>query len=228
MGRELQKKKRRSSIPKIKLKPKSKKIKILNNSIIAANWDHSQTLSQNYKRLGLTSRLNSTTGGVEKIRQGDQSLSSTANKLSITNSIPKFIEPSEARLERDAVSGKVLRVIHEKQKLNPLNDLISSDSEDEKMGTHGEIFEGFTRKSCSKNEVIRKLEELASSGAVKKERKLSDREKLWIEKLVKKYGNDFGKMARDLKMNPMQQTPADIQRRVEKWKASSNTIANDE
>jgi len=37
MGRELQKKKNRSSIAKVQRKPKSKK-KILNNPIIAANW----------------------------------------------------------------------------------------------------------------------------------------------------------------------------------------------
>jgi nucleolar protein 16 len=38
MGRELQKKKNRSSIPKIKLKPKSKRVNPLGNAIIAANW----------------------------------------------------------------------------------------------------------------------------------------------------------------------------------------------
>jgi nucleolar protein 16 len=37
MGRELQKKKNKSSIPKRRMKPKSKK-KIFNNPIIAANW----------------------------------------------------------------------------------------------------------------------------------------------------------------------------------------------
>jgi nucleolar protein 16 len=37
MGRELQKKKNRSSIPKVRRKPKSKK-KVLGNPIIAANW----------------------------------------------------------------------------------------------------------------------------------------------------------------------------------------------
>lgn len=37
MGRELQKKKNRSSVAKVRQKPKSKK-KILNNPIIAANW----------------------------------------------------------------------------------------------------------------------------------------------------------------------------------------------
>jgi nucleolar protein 16 len=37
MGRELQKKKNRSSIPKVKRNGKSKK-KMLSNPIIAANW----------------------------------------------------------------------------------------------------------------------------------------------------------------------------------------------
>lgn len=37
MGRELQKRKNRSSIAKVTKKPKSKK-RILNNPIIAANW----------------------------------------------------------------------------------------------------------------------------------------------------------------------------------------------
>jgi len=38
MGRELQKKKNRSSINKVKLKPKSKKVNPLGNPIVAANW----------------------------------------------------------------------------------------------------------------------------------------------------------------------------------------------
>lgn len=38
MGRELQKKKNRSSIPKVKHKPKSKRVNPLGNAIIAANW----------------------------------------------------------------------------------------------------------------------------------------------------------------------------------------------
>jgi len=38
MGRELQKKKNKSSNPKIKQKPKSKRVNPLGNPIIAANW----------------------------------------------------------------------------------------------------------------------------------------------------------------------------------------------
>ncbi|KAL8776805.1 MAG: hypothetical protein Q9213_008121 [Squamulea squamosa] len=38
MGRELQKKKNKSSIPKVKHKPKSKKLNLKANPIVAANW----------------------------------------------------------------------------------------------------------------------------------------------------------------------------------------------
>ncbi|POS85413.1 hypothetical protein EPUL_003069 [Erysiphe pulchra] len=220
MGRELQKKKRRSSNPKIRLKPKSKKLNILGNSIIAANWDHKKTLSQNYRQLGLTSRLNSTTGGVEKLRPGTQSHSSTISKLKISNSIPKNIEPSEARVERDPLSGKILRVIHEKSKSNPLKDLISSDDEfeEEKRNKSHSLKSNF-ENSITKNNVIRQLEEQASCVPEKKVRQPSEREQVWIQSLIARYGDDFEKMARDSKLNPMQQTSADIRRRIEKWKA---------
>jgi len=44
MGRELQKKKNRSSNPKVKQKPKSKRINPLGNPIIAANWYYFPTI----------------------------------------------------------------------------------------------------------------------------------------------------------------------------------------
>ena len=38
MGRELQKKKNKSSISRVRQKPKSKKINIRGNAIVASNW----------------------------------------------------------------------------------------------------------------------------------------------------------------------------------------------
>ncbi|KUJ19908.1 60S ribosomal subunit biogenesis protein-like protein Nop16 [Mollisia scopiformis] len=222
MGRELQKKKNRSSISKVKLKPKSKKVNPLGNAIIAANWNQKETLTQNYRRLGLTSRLNSETGGTEKLKPGTESKSSTSSKLAITNAIPKTFTPTEARVERDPETGKIIRVIHAKSRPNPLNDPLNSESEDEEMG---EEFEGFESEKEEENEIVKQLEEQASMGAPPAERKQSDREKEWIERLVAKYGDDFGKMARDRRLNPMQQTPADIKRRVGKWKAKGGVVS---
>ncbi|KAG9231872.1 putative nucleolar protein 16 [Amylocarpus encephaloides] len=230
MGRELQKKKRRSSIRKVRMKPKSKRVNVLSNPIIAANWNSKETLSQNYRRLGLTSRLNSATGGIEKLRPGAESSTSTTSKLAISNAIPKQFAPTEATVERDPETGRILRVIHPHSRPNPLNDPLNSDSEDE-MVDEGEEFEGFDGQAArnagkGQNEIVKQLEEMASRAPEKKERKQSEREQEWIERLVGKYGEDYKRMSRDMKLNPMQQTEADIKKRVGKWKTSSGHSAS--
>lgn len=146
------------------------------------------------------------------MRPGATSKTSTVNKLAIANAFPTTIEPTEARVERDPETGKILRVIHKKQKANPLNDLLNSDDEDE------DEFEGFEAEQREKNPIVRQLEEQAARIPEKKERLQSEREIEWLERLVGKWGVDYGKMARDKRLNPMQQTAKDIQRRVEKWK----------
>ena len=76
------------------------------------------------------------------------------------------------------------------------------------------------REDEPENPVIKQLEEAAMNGARKAPRGQSQREQEWVERLVNKYGNDYAKMARDLKLNPMQQTAADIRKRVVKWQKS--------
>jgi nucleolar protein 16 len=252
MGRELQKKKKRSSIPKVRMKPKSKRVNPLGNPIIAANWygntlppppqrilslppllhqtcvlildlsrNQKETLTQNYKRLGLTSRLNSATGGTEKLSKGDASKTNTTSKLAISNAIPMTIEPTEARVERDPETGKILRVIHTDKKSNPLNDPLN-EIEDEEMD-EGDDFEGFDRER-GENPIVKMLEEQARSGKETKPRTQSEREREWIERLVGRYGEDYGKMVWDRKLNPFQQTEGDIRRRVAKWKAKGGVV----
>ncbi|KAF7864449.1 hypothetical protein EAF04_006583 [Stromatinia cepivora] len=225
MGRELQKKKNRSGNAKIKLKPKSKRVNPLGNAIIAANWRQDETLTQNYRRLGLTSRLNTVTGGIEKKKSGPESKTSTANKLAISNTIPKNLAPTEARVERDPETGKIIRVIHDQKKTNPLNDPLNSDAEDEE----GEGFEGFGDEegSASKNEIVKMLEEQASRAGEKRERQQSEREKEWIERLVKRWGENYGAMVRDRRLNPMQQTESDIRRRIQKWKDAGGSVTTE-
>ncbi|CAD6440140.1 532a4f0a-1109-4624-a15c-f97d2112c595 [Sclerotinia trifoliorum] len=222
MGRELQKKKNRSGNSKIKLKPKSKRVNPLGNAIIAANWRQDETLTQNYRRLGLTSRLNTVTGGIEKKKAGPESKTSTASKLAISNTIPKSLAPTEARVERDPETGKIIRVIHDEKKTNPLNDPLDSDAEDEE----GEGFGGFVDEegSASKNEIVKMLEEQASRAGEKRERQQSEREKEWIGRLVKRWGENYGAMVRDRRLNPMQQTESDIKRRVQKWKDAGGSV----
>ncbi|KAL6711563.1 Nucleolar protein 16 [Coniothyrium glycines] len=231
MGRELQKKKNKSSIPKKRQNGPSKK-KILQNPIIAKHWNQKETLSQNYRRLGLTARLNHATGGTEKTiallglndaksSRADTAADSTANVLNIVSKAPERIETEEIQVERDPETGAILRVTGQQEtRYNPLNDPLNDieDSDDEAE------WDGFAmvperRETEAENPVIRELEEAARNGAKKAPRGQSQREQEWAERLVARHGEDYDRMARDKKLNPMQQTAADIRKRVLKWKS---------
>ncbi|OCK84332.1 60S ribosomal subunit biogenesis protein-like protein Nop16 [Lepidopterella palustris CBS 459.81] len=230
MGRVLQKKKNRSSISKVKHKPKSKK-KILDNPIIAANWNQKETLSQNYRRLGLSARLNHATGGTEKtiaILASDKATTSETNptsdivsdKLRIPSKLPKTFAPLAARVERDPKTGKILRVLDDptaSKKPNPLNDPLNEfDDESDTEGWNGFAHVPSDMKSAT--QTVQALAEQASSGVRKAPRRQSAREEDWIQRLVEKYGDDYKAMFRDGKLNPMQQSEGDIKRRVTKWR----------
>ncbi|KAI8943262.1 Nucleolar protein 16 [Plenodomus lindquistii] len=230
MGRELQKKKNKSGLPKKRQNGPSKK-KILQNPIIAKHWIQKETLSQNYRRLGLTARLNHATGGTEKTiallglndpksSRADASASSTANALNIVSKAPAAVATEEIEVERDPETGAILRVVEKETRANPLNDPLNELEDDD-----GEVEEwnGFSmvpehEEEESVNPVIRQLEEAARNGARKAPRGQSQREMEWCEALVSKYGEDYARMARDRKLNPMQQTENDIKKRVGKWR----------
>ncbi|EKG20538.1 Ribosome biogenesis protein Nop16 [Macrophomina phaseolina MS6] len=223
MGRELQKRKNRSSISKVRKKPQSKK-KVLNNPIIAANWNKHETLTQNYRRLGLTTKLNAVTGGVEKTAKSADTPNTVAAPLAVNPKVATAIKTAEARIERDPETGEV-RLVEDGKRTNPLNDPLNELEEEEAE------WQGITEHDApavdpatagkSDNPVVRQLEAHALSAAKRKApRKQSEREVEWIERLVNKYGDNYGKMSRDMKLNPMQQTEADIRRRVKKWRES--------
>jgi nucleolar protein 16 len=111
----------------------------------------------------------------------------------------------------------VIRIEHAPNAEEALDDTTINNNDEEWKGIAAEP---------GKTAVVRQLEELARSGAVKRERLQSDRETEWIESLVAKYGMDIGKMARDRKMNPYQKTEGDLRRRVAKWekKQSRKTV----
>jgi nucleolar protein 16 len=150
---------------------------------------------------------------------------STEAKFAISNVIPKAIVPTEARVERDE-AGRIVRVHHQgghgKHKDNPLNDPLNSDEEDEDMQSDGP--DGQRRETSSENAIVKALQEQAALIPEKKVRQQSQREKEWIQRLAARYGADFAAMARDRKLNPMQQTEADIRRRVERWRADGGVV----
>jgi nucleolar protein 16 len=105
-----------------------------------------------------------------------------------------------------------------------LNDLLLSDDEDADGDANMEGFEGFDGEGESTNPIVMQLEEQARMVPEKKVRKQSVGEKEWVKNLVVKWGSNYKGMMRDRKLNPMQQTEADIRRRVEKWRAEGGSV----
>ncbi|KAK2734285.1 Nucleolar protein 16 [Onygenales sp. PD_40] len=236
MGRELQKRKNRSGAPRVKQKTKrlkngNKKIDVLGNAIIAQNWDKKLTLTQNYRRLGLTSKLNASTGGAEKKRAAlaslDDSIAQTpADPLHVLTSATAGtkLKPTEARVERDPETGKILRVIHDdeveiagrkRRKANPLEDPLNELSGDEgavpmpvATSTPTAVVQALERQAALEEEALKK----------RQPRQQSKGEGEWLARLVAKHGDNVSAMVRDRKLNPMQQTEGDIRRRLRKWK----------
>nr|OQO32240.1 hypothetical protein B0A51_00488 [Rachicladosporium sp. CCFEE 5018] len=237
MGREIQKRKNRSSAAPKAVKPKSKKV-LHKNPVMAANWDKSLTLSQNYKRLGLASKLNKHTGGIERKAEDVEQLQEgeslrTRKKddgLSISSAKrPERFDVQEARIERDPVTGEMRVVGGEVEgRANPLGDALNdldSDEEDEGASRvvwarlenqHGNIEPGSYVRGEGETEVVRDLEMRASMPTKKYVRKQPEGERLFIEALVRKHGNDVGRMARDIKVNYMQRSEGDLKKRIKK------------
>ncbi|KAG6008036.1 hypothetical protein E4U21_005049 [Claviceps maximensis] len=241
MGRELQKKKRRSNRQPVKQSNKTKKI--LNprgNNIIAKNWDKKETLAQNYRRLGLLARLKAPAGGTEKKLGSTATTTTTTTTHAISKNDPFAITcldkvvVSEAKVERDA-DGKIVRILSRSraEKANPLNDALcalESDSEsdaDEEGGRAkarevewGGIAEREAAEEGGATEIIKSLIEESHNPAPKMKRYQSEAEREWLQRLVGRYGDDTAAMARDLKLNPMQQTARDIAKRIKKMQCA--------
>lgn len=193
---------------------------------------------QNYRRLGLTSNLNEPTGGTEKrhTTQPETADSSAFQKVNDPLNISTSGKPAtqiklkEARVERDPETGKILRVIHDededttemiagrkRRKANPLEDPLEElpDAPAEvsalaESGPHPSpgIVRALEQQAMQEEEALKK----------KKPRTQSKREEEWIGSLVEKHGDNVRAMVRDRKLNPMQQTEGDLQRRIRRWK----------
>ena len=123
------------------------------------------------------------------------------------------------RVERDPETGAILRIIRsEQERLNPLNDPLNGISDNEEF---------IKSRGVRSKGIVGELEEQAAMEAKPRPREQSSREQEWIARLLEMYGDDYGTMVRDRKLNPYQQTEGDIRRRIKKWKekqAKQSTI----
>jgi nucleolar protein 16 len=171
--------------------------------------------------------LNAPTGGSEKKpnpneHDGNQPTTKDAFSIPKSRKTTKLV-PTETKVERDPQTGRILRIVRSdggaedaltrRRKLNPLNDPLEDLSEDEATNAMN------TRPSNVVAELEAQADEEAAILARKRRpRQQSKREEEWIARLAEKYGDDTRAMARDIKLNPMQQSEGDLVRRLKKWK----------
>jgi nucleolar protein 16 len=173
--------------------------------------------------------LNAPTGGSEKKAfpnepNGNQAITKDPFSMPKSRTTAKLL-PTETKVERDPQTGRILRIVGSdghsedastrRRKLNPLNDPLEDFSDEQE----------FSARSKRSSDVVLQLEVQADEEAAvlatkKRPRQQSKREEEWISILAEKYGDDTRAMARDVKLNPMQQSEGDLARRLKKWKAN--------
>lgn len=193
----------RSSVKKNTKRTKDKKreVNITSHPVMQANWDKKLTLKQNYKKLGLTVRLGTFTGGQEAdittlTEDREQESANKINPEAVANETdPAKIPEGEARLVRDPETNAVVQVIY---------------------GTMKPGSKKITKESTS---IIPELEKYAEQHARKvKVYKTSEREEAWLEQLYEKHGDDYEKMKWDKKLNPIFLSEGALRKRITKWK----------
>ena len=166
MTRPLQKKKNKSSRPRVRQRDKARPAKPTHsNEIVAANWHPLLSLSENFQNLGLTSKLNGPTGGVEKSYRKNKN---HEDRLTAFKRRQKQeLEFARVRVVRDEVTGAIKEIVKDeatgevveveekkkkgsrnrtkknKEKDNPLNDPLNdlsppvSDNEEAQQQADG-------------------------------------------------------------------------------------------
>lgn len=186
-----------------------------------------ETLSQNYRRLGLSAKLGKATGGTDRTSANASGPTAAQDPLAVTPTSGAGVAGSirSVRVERDA-DGKIVRVFHRANPLNdPLNDIEagSDDGEEGWGGVEEEDEEDEEGKGGNKEtRVVDLLEVEANRPTEKYKRHQSEREREWIERLVAKHGDNTAAMARDHRLNPMQQTEASLKKKLAIYQENLN------
>lgn len=176
-----------------------------------------ETLSQNYRRLGLTAKLGKATGGVDPATKISAPNGGAQDPLAVTPTSGTGSAFRSVKVERDA-DGKIMRVL---RKDNPLNDPLNDIESDEDEGSAEEEGSRDAKKSADEaTKVVDLLEAEASRPTESHKRHQSQQEREWLARLVARHGDDTAAMARDPKLNPMQQTAANINKRLKIYKAN--------
>ena len=208
------------------------------HELIKSNWDESLTLQQNYKRLGLVTKVNGVAGGqgleanaayaqiraelaektlsvpVEWRTLDEESPSPITTEISEEKEdldeqegldVPKFIDDRVTSIGQK-VSLKKVRNVRLDQKLASSQSSSAEMTETQKEGEPGLL----------KTQIIEALEKEAKE-QVRVLRATSDHEDLFLELLQNKHGDDYERMARDVKLNKFLFTAGQLKKKFSRW-----------
>lgn len=161
------------------------------NPVMSAHWDHNLTLTQNYRRMGLTSKLQRPAGGSEKDILASKKVAE--------------VKP----IGKDRPSVKQGRIIHEPDGSSRVEYIEESESDEP------EEWHGFADES----EIVKELENYAEH-EVKDRRHMSTSEVSFLDLLVEKYGDDYEAMQWDKKLNKFQHSAGELKRRIRKMRTA--------
>ncbi|CAO3650438.1 unnamed protein product [Cunninghamella blakesleeana] len=189
---------------------KRMKVSFKGNAFIKANWDKKQTLTQNYRRLGLLTSLNGkAAGGTEKLypeeqpmiedQDGEEREPIDISKLSEEEieELRKTLRPDEGLIQRDD-EGNIIKIITGIQQ------------------THDDILDAPIVPVEAKTDFVRQLEEQASNVHVGT-RYTADGESRWLEKLIEKHDDDYNAMFWDKELNVNQLTANQLKKRIKNY-----------
>ncbi|KAJ2711696.1 ubiquitin conjugating enzyme Ubc7/UbcP3, partial [Coemansia sp. Cherry 401B] len=163
-------------------------------------WDSSLTVTENYRKLGLVSRVNGSTGGtVRPVAPAGQQPDEPSDE-----DLRKSIPAGYGIIERDD-AGNVVNVIMGDEPRDPLD----SDYEVEPV--------------APKAEGARILEQYALEHQhTRRDRWMSVGERRKLQMFIDKHGTDYSAMFWDSELNQQQLTKRQLQKRIEKYLAEKN------
>ncbi|KAI8325457.1 hypothetical protein GQ54DRAFT_315703 [Martensiomyces pterosporus] len=188
---------------------KARTKKFIGHPLIKDKWDSSLTLSENYRNLGLVSRLNGVSGGIakpivpqndeEEDMEGPHEMETLDTKNMSKEELKRLIPQGYGIIERDEEGNVVNVIMPDDEPEDPLD----SDVEPEAVKP--------------KKEAARILEDYANSFEERKERWVSQGERRKLQAFVDKHGSDYNAMFWDKQLNKQQLTAQQLKKKIEKY-----------
>ncbi|KAJ2450095.1 Nucleolar protein 16 [Coemansia sp. RSA 2336] len=170
---------------------KNRKKKFTGHPLLRELWDDSLTVTENYRKLGLVSKLNGVSGGTVK-EPAQQPQEETEDD------IKKSIPQGYGLIERDD-DGNIINVILPDEPQDPLD----SDYEPEPVK--------------AKKEGAQILEKYSQEYETRKDRWMSQGERKILQAFIDKHGDNYQAMFWDQELNKQQLTARQLQKKIEKY-----------